>query len=115
MNYEVLGRHIKLARVAKDYTQEKLAQLIGCSTVFISEIEKGKKRPSLETLHRISVELGVGIDELFYGKACPIESSQMNCINTILSNRSVEELATIRQLLELLYPGTTYPNLSTEV
>ncbi len=115
MNYETLGRNMKLARVAKDYTQEKLAHLIGCSTVFISEIEKGKKRPSLETLHRISVELGVGIDELFYGKVCPIESVHINCIHAILADRTTAELATICQILKLMYPDSVYPKLTFDV
>ena len=101
--YKALGKRIKLARVAKDYTQEALAKQVGCSTVFISEIEKGTKRPSIETLHRISTKLKIGMDELFYGTETPMESVTMNSINTILSKRSCEELTTILKLLKVLY------------
>ncbi len=103
MDYAFLGKNIKLARIEKNFTQEQLAQQIGCSTVFISEIEKAKKRPSLETLHKISRALDVGTDELFYGKASPIESSQMMRITELLNNRTPKELSLARQLLEVLF------------
>ena len=103
MDYVFLGKNIRLARVEKNMTQEQLAQLIGCSTVFISEIEKAKKRPSLETLHKISVSLGVGTDELFYGKSSPIESAQLMRITEMLNKRTPQELSMVRQLLEVLF------------
>ncbi len=103
MDYAFLGKNIRLARIEKNFTQEQLAQQIGCSTVFISEMEKAKKRPSLETLHKISVALGVGTDELFYGKSSPIESAQMMRITELLNNRTPKELALARQLLEVLF------------
>lgn len=103
MDYAFLGKNIKLARIEKNFTQEQLAQQIGCSTVFISEIEKAKKRPSLETLHKISMALDVGTDELFYGKTSPIESSQMMRITELLNNRTPKELSLARQLLEVLF------------
>lgn len=103
MDYAFLGKNIKLARIENNFTQEQLAQQIGCSTVFISEIEKAKKRPSLETLHKISMALGVGTDELFYGKTSPIESSQMMRITELLNNRTPQELSLARQLLEVLF------------
>ncbi|MFQ9511114.1 MAG: helix-turn-helix domain-containing protein [Lachnospiraceae bacterium] len=103
MDYNNLGKNIKMARVEKDMTQEQLAKIIGCSTVFISEIEKAKKRPSLETLHKISIALGIGTDELFYGKTSPLESAQIQTINTLLANKTPKELSLARQMLETLF------------
>lgn len=103
MNYELLGQNIRRARIDKKMTQEVLASQIGCSTVFISEIEKAKKRPSLETLQKISLSLQVGIDDLFYGKQSPVESSQVSVINNLLRDRTTAELALARELLEVLF------------
>jgi transcriptional regulator with XRE-family HTH domain len=65
MNYIILAQNIKNARKEKHYTQEKLAELVNCSTVFISQIETGVRVPSLETLYNIADVLGVTIDSLF--------------------------------------------------
>jgi transcriptional regulator with XRE-family HTH domain len=65
MNYILLAKNIKNARKENHYTQEHLAELVNCSTVFISQIETGVRVPSLETLYNISNVLGVTIDSLF--------------------------------------------------
>ncbi|WP_050551806.1 helix-turn-helix domain-containing protein [Clostridium tunisiense] len=60
----MLGKRIKNAREIKKLTQEKLAEIIGVSTVYISHLEIGSKTPSLETLIKISNVLEVSIDYL---------------------------------------------------
>jgi transcriptional regulator with XRE-family HTH domain len=65
MNYILLAKNIKNARKEKHYTQEKLAELVNCSTVFISQIETGVRVPSLETLYNIANVLDVTVDSLF--------------------------------------------------
>lgn len=64
MNYIRLAQNIKNARKERHYTQEQLAELVNCSTVFISQIETGVRIPSLETLYNISKVLFVTIDSL---------------------------------------------------
>lgn len=52
-------------RLALRMTQETLAERSGLSYKFIGEIERGKGNPTLETLHRLSVALGVDIPQFF--------------------------------------------------
>lgn len=50
-------------------TQEKLAEKIGVSTVFVSQLESGSRAPGLETLVKLSQTLHVSLDLLVLGGA----------------------------------------------
>ena len=64
MNYHLLGKNIKETRKSLKITQEQLAEKIEVSTVFISQIENGIRKPSLETVYKISIALNTKIDTL---------------------------------------------------
>ena len=67
MDYLSMGKNIKVLRKKSGLTQERLAEAVHVSTVFISQIETGARMPSLETIYNISQSLGVSIDELIQG------------------------------------------------
>ena len=50
---------IQKYRIKGGYTQESLAEAVDLSTSYVSEIETGKKRPSMKTLEKIAAVLGV--------------------------------------------------------
>ena len=47
-DYIFLGKRLKKAREMKNLTQEKLAEMVGCTTAHISHIETGNTIPSLK-------------------------------------------------------------------
>ena len=55
---------IKDIRKQKGVSQEKLADAIDSHQVYISEIEKGKKIPSLTILHNFAVFFNISLTEL---------------------------------------------------
>ena len=57
---------MKSARVAKDLSQQQLANLIGVSRQTISAIEKGDYNPTINLCIAICRELGKTLDELFW-------------------------------------------------
>ena len=57
---------LKSARVAKDLSQQQLADLIGVSRQTISAIEKGDYNPTINLCIAICRELGKTLDELFW-------------------------------------------------
>lgn len=61
----LIGRRIKKIRKTQKITQETLAEKIEIEPTHLSGIEVGRYAPSLKTLVRLSVELGVDIDYLF--------------------------------------------------
>lgn len=64
MQREALGKRIREARKSKGFTQGKLAEKIGTSDVYISEIERGNKMPSIPLLISIVEALDISADYL---------------------------------------------------
>ena len=57
---------MKSARVARDLSQQQLADLIGVSRQTINAIEKGDYNPTINLCIAICRELGKTLDELFW-------------------------------------------------
>ena len=66
IDYITVGNRIRHFRLQKRLTQEELAFQVETSAAFISNIESGKKRPSLQKLAQISEVLGVTINDFIY-------------------------------------------------
>lgn len=64
INYQDIGKRIRLARINKNYTQDMLAELVNLSTPHMSHIESGKTKLSLPTLVRIANALSCTVDQL---------------------------------------------------
>ena len=64
MDLIAVGRRIKMAREAKNLTQEDLAALIDMSPKHISVIERGQKAARLDTFVLIANVLEVSADSL---------------------------------------------------
>ena len=59
------GRHLRRLRLARDMTQEQLAEAASVSVDFLSLVERGINAPSFETLERLARALKVRVAELF--------------------------------------------------
>lgn len=66
INYHTVGLRIRRYRLERKITQEELAFQINTSAAYISNIEHGKKKPSLQKLIEIAEALGVTINDLIY-------------------------------------------------
>ena len=62
---EKLGKRIQEIRKSKKLTQEKLAEMIGLDTPNLSNIERGKRFVTAETLEKIINALGISEKNLF--------------------------------------------------
>ena len=60
-----IGPRLRHLRLAKGYTVEALAATAGLNKGFLSRLERGTKRPSIETVLRLSAALGVPVGQLF--------------------------------------------------
>jgi transcriptional regulator with XRE-family HTH domain len=63
--YKKIGRKINQVRGEKKFTQEKLALDAGLNRAYIGYIERGERRPSIETVEKIAKVLKVHLYELF--------------------------------------------------
>src|SRR5699024_245473 len=73
----VLGENLAFFRRKKKYTQKELAEKIGVTPSFISQIENGISSPSDETLIKISKELSISLDSLRGGNDVVNENIQL--------------------------------------
>jgi transcriptional regulator with XRE-family HTH domain len=60
-----IGPRLRHIRLEKGFTVETLAAAAGLSKGFLSRLERGTKRPSVETVLRLSAALEVPVDLLF--------------------------------------------------
>ena len=70
VNMENLGKHIKLLRKGKKLTQKELARVSGISERQLITIEKGGSDLRVSTMYKLSIALGIPLEELF-----PLQSS----------------------------------------
>ncbi len=64
MDYALLGARIRQARTLHGWTQDQLAEKANISLSFLGHIERGTRKPSLETLVTLASILEVSFDSL---------------------------------------------------
>ncbi|MEH2289154.1 helix-turn-helix transcriptional regulator [Nostoc sp.] len=62
----MLSEALRLIRVFHDLTQKELAEKLGISKSYISEIESGKKTPTLELLNRYSEFFDIPVSSIMF-------------------------------------------------
>ena len=85
VDYVLLGEQIKFWRQQRNLTQKQLAEKVGVTPGFISLIEIGKRRVSLESLLSICTELEITLNELLVGNQLPQPSDYNTEISELIS------------------------------
>ena len=62
---QIIGKRIQKIRQAKGYTQQQFAEVIGLSTNYLSDIERGKSSARLDKLVAIINALECSADDVF--------------------------------------------------
>lgn len=119
-----IGHKLKELRIAKDLTQEELADRCELSKGFISQLERDLTSPSIATLVDILQCLGTNLNEFFsedeeeqvvFGEEDffeKIDSDLSNKIEWIIPNAQRNMMEPIR--LTLSPGGSTYPDIPHE-
>lgn len=63
---ELIGAKIRLYRMAKNLTQEQLAESIGMAATYLGQIERGEKNVKLSTIEKIATGLNMTVHDLFH-------------------------------------------------
>lgn len=85
-----LGSKIRRARLARGYGVRELARVLQCSPSLISQIERDKANPSVNTLYSIANVLGISVDSMFEA-------------------RGVEEKGPEEQIVRAAFRSPTHP------
>ena len=64
---EQLGMRLRFLRQQRRWSQEDLALNANVNKNYISDLENGRRNPSLDILERIAVAFGISLAELFKG------------------------------------------------
>ena len=66
MKNEVIqfGKKLREARLKKDLSQGDVARILGVHRSYISGLERGRRNPSLLTVHKVAKALGVSTNDL---------------------------------------------------
>ena len=80
-----IGKTLKIYRVKNELTQKQLAEMLNCSVVTIGNIEKGKRKPSINIL-AMMLRKGVLTKEEFkqYGEELLKNAEKESCFETII-------------------------------
>jgi len=55
----IVGGNVRRARLAADMTQEQLSERCGFSQQYLSDLERGKRNPTIVTIFELAQALGV--------------------------------------------------------
>ena len=65
VDYKVIGSRIKGFRVAAGLTQENVAERVGITVVYLSKIENGHVRPTIDLLQAICTVINCDLGGIF--------------------------------------------------
>jgi len=66
--YSAVGKRLREARTRRGLTQQGLAEQAGISSTFLSLLESGGRKGSLETYHRLAAALDIDFGDLTKGR-----------------------------------------------
>lgn len=101
IDYGKLGQRLKKCRREANLTQEQLAELCDVSSTYVSHIETGIAKVSLDVLHRISLALSVTPDYFLLDTVKPPDYV-MGEIASLLKKCDPQTLYTASKLIETL-------------
>jgi len=105
LDNEAIGNRIRQGREALELTRDQLAELLGISSYYLGQLERGERQMSLPVLVKISEKLHVSLDYLVLGKdsgACQNTTE----IEALLKKCSKNELELVKRLIKTVLPYT---------
>ena len=100
VDYISIGKRIKEIRIAKGWTQAKLAEESDVEPSNISHIERAATKLSLPTMVNIANALGVTLDEIAYGSLVKNAHVSVKMIDEVLGDCSPDELKSLAEVIK---------------
>ncbi|MBE6843024.1 MAG: helix-turn-helix transcriptional regulator [Ruminococcus sp.] len=98
----IVGMRIRDYRLMRKMSQETLAFESDLHPAFLSQVERGEKCPSLETLYKICTGLKIPLHELmdFSSEPEPTNGEAIERIKRALENLPADKAVSIAQIVE---------------
>lgn len=112
MDKVILGKRIREQRELQKLKQEKFAEMVGISNIHLSEIERGKKTPSMEAFIRIVNALNIPADILLRYE---VNGAKQYLLNDITERMKDLTPAQLKMVVELFNTALdNFDNLAKE-
>ena len=108
MNKVFLGKRISEQRKLKRLKQDELAKMVGIGSIHLSEIERGKKTPSMETFIKIVNSLDVPADILLRDAVNGAKPYILNDFTYKVKDLAPEQLKVITDFIDVLLNNLHY-------
>lgn len=104
---QLFGQRVKRLRARLGLTQDQLAERIHISPKYLSNIERGKENPTLDTLLRMAKSLKVEPWEMFFVELESLNHQALKKkVSQLLEETNEEKLRLIVQLLQAVLHAT---------
>lgn len=100
MNKAALGERLREVRRKKGYTQQELAAQAGIGEVYLGEIERGLKMPSMNTFIKIIEALDISADYVLRGELSSGREYIYDALTEKLKNLTPKQRKTAADILD---------------
>ena len=101
---KIIGQRIRNNRTRLHLSQENLAELAGCHTTYIGQIERGEKNATVESIEKICLALDLPLSKLFEmlgGSKNDEKDIALDCYEFVASKSKEEQEQIYKILLEM--------------
>lgn len=102
IDFKLIGKRIKNARIKKGYSQQKLAEQIDVAVAYLSRIERAGTPINLNRLGQISLILDVPLEELVTGIVVESENYLDKELHDLLKECSKEKQKLIYNIAKIV-------------
>jgi transcriptional regulator with XRE-family HTH domain len=102
LDYSIIGERLKRARLAKNMTQENLAEQLDVSVAFLSRVERGHSHLNLNRLTQVCELLDVSEGYILSGSSENSESYLEEDFKKLLAKCSPEKQKLIYKLSQVI-------------
>ena len=110
LDYNLIGERLRKARIKKNYTQEKLAELLDVTIAYVSRIETGKTHINLKRLNQICAVLDTSESYILNGASDNSKTYLNSEFNSILNDCSSKDKELIYQIATIISEKKTKEN-----
>lgn len=100
LNYKTIGTHIKIHRKMKNVTQEQMAEALNLSVGFISQLERGICKVSLDTLANIIEYLDCSFTDILEDSNKENDGYKLAQLNALYMSMSPDDQRIMYRIME---------------
>jgi len=102
IDYALIGKKLRDARISRDLTQTEMAEELGVSTGYICQVERGDKCFNLKRLNEVAELFEKPVTYFIDGAAGDIRASMIAEIVEMLERMSDEDLDKAKKILSII-------------